>query len=97
MDKEILKKELFNLIGYMITSARGLHDEPADYRTFRMIDTTGRLLEIMESQDLLNPFLEELKDAVDAERFGAMNEEGEIERLDAMVLKIADELQKQLE
>jgi hypothetical protein len=97
MDKEVLKEELFNLIGYMITSARGLHEEPTDYRAFRMIDTTGRLLEIMESQGLLDPFLEELKDAIDDERFEAMNKESEIERLDAMVLKIADELQKRLD
>jgi hypothetical protein len=97
MDKEAFQEELFNLIAYMITSARGLHDEPADYRTFRLLDSTGRLLEIMEAQDLLDPFLEEMKDAVDDERFGAMNEEGEIERLDAMVMKIAAELQRRLE
>jgi hypothetical protein len=97
MDNELFKEELFNLVAYMITSARGLHDEPADYGTFRLLDTTGRLLAIMESQELLDPFLAELKDAVDEERVGNMDPEREVERLDEMVLKIASELQRRLD
>jgi len=97
MDKTAFREDLFNLVSYMVTSARGLHDEPAEYRTFRMLDTTGRLLEIMESHDLLDPFLMEIKDAVDDERFGSMENEGEIERLDALVMKFASELAHRLE
>ena len=97
MNNELFKEELFNLVAYMITSARGLHDEPADYGTFRLLDTTGRLLAIMESQELLDPFLAELKDAVDEERVGNMDPEREVERLDEMVLKIASELQRRLD
>lgn len=97
MDNELFREELFNLISYMITSARGLHDEPPDYGTFRMLDSTGRLLAIMETQGLLDPFLADLKESVDEEREGNMEPEREVERLDEMVMKIAAELLRRLE
>jgi hypothetical protein len=97
MENTEFKEELFNLIAYMVTSARGLFDEPADYGTFRLLDTTGRLLAIMESQDLLDPFLAELKESVDEEREGAMDPDTQIERLDQLVLKIAEEFQNRLD
>lgn len=92
-----LKEELFNLTAYMITSARGLYDEPADYGTFRLLDSAGRLLAIMESQGLSDPFLTDLKGAVDEEHEGNMDPDRQSDRLDQLVLKLADELLNRLE
>lgn len=88
-----LKDELFYLVSYLITSARGLYDEPADYGIFRLLDTAGRLLAIMESQGLSDLFLAELKKMVDEEREGNMDNERQRSRLDAAVLKITQEMQ----
>ena len=93
MDADQLKNELFLLTAYMVTSARGLFDEPGDYGTFRLIDSAGRLLAIMEAQDMLDPFLARLKEALDDERVGSMDSQEQPERLDRMVLEIVDELQ----
>lgn len=97
-DQEILelKKELFSLVAYMVTSARGLFDESVDYGIFRMLDSTGRLLAVMESRGLMDPFLEELKSVIDAEREGNMDYDGQRERLDAAVVKISLELPNRL-
>ena len=97
MTNDEFKEELFNLIAYMITSARGLYDEPADYGTFRLLDSAGRLLAIMESQALSDPFLTDLKQAVDQEREGNMDPDRQIDRLDQLVLKLAKELTKRLD
>ena len=97
MKNNELKEELFNLITYMITSARGLYDEPADYGIFRLLDSAGRLLAIMESNELSDPFLTNFKQLVDEEREGNMDSERQMERLDQMVLKLVEELQNRLD
>lgn len=91
-----LKEELFQLVAYMITSARGLYDEPADYGIFRLLDSSGRLLAIMESQGLTDPFHIDLKKLVDEEREGNMDYDGQRDRLDKAVMDIAREMQNHL-
>jgi hypothetical protein len=99
MDKNqqaALMDELFQLTAYMITSARGLYDEPADYGMFRMLDSSGRLLAIMETYGMLDPFLVDLKEIIDEEREGNMDSEGQRERLDKAIIDIAKEMQTRL-
>jgi hypothetical protein len=96
MDVDAMRHELFYLISYMITSARGLYDEPEDYGVFRLLDAAGRVLDLMESQDLLDPFLVDLKGSIDEEREGEMDPDRQRERVDAMVLRIAEELQRRV-
>jgi hypothetical protein len=40
-------ERLFELIGYLLTSARGLLDEPAEYGPFRLIEAVSRLSGLM--------------------------------------------------
>jgi hypothetical protein len=97
MDKAVLQEELFHLTAYLITSARGLYEEPADYGVFRLLDAAGRLLEIMEDNGLLDdPFLGELKQMVDEERAGSMDDERQRQSLDEMVQRIAAEMRRRL-
>jgi len=96
MNQDELKEELFNLTAYMITSARGLYDEPADYGIFRLLDSSGRLLAIMESMGWMDPFLTGLRQAIDEEREGNMDEERQQDRLDQLIMRLADEMQNRL-
>ena len=91
------REETFNLIAYMITSARGLYDEPADYGSFRLLDATGRLLEIMEYSGELDPFLKQLKEEIDAEREGSMDDVRQRQNLERWVITIAQELRRRAE
>lgn len=96
METTELKSELFNLVAFMISSARGLYDEPSEYGSFRLLDASGRLLEIMESAGWLDPFLTQLKASVDAVSGGEMDTERQRQRLDQWVMEIAAEMQNRL-
>jgi len=52
MDEARFQEEMFNLAAFMVTSARGLYDEPADYGPFRLVDTAGRLLAALEAVEM---------------------------------------------
>lgn len=94
MESKELKNELLLLVSYMITSARGLYDEPENYGTFRLIDAAGRLLAIMESAGMSDVFISALRQQVDEERESSMDDDAQKMNLDRMVLKIVRELQK---
>lgn len=91
-----LQKDLFLLLGYLLTSAHGLYDEPAGYGPFRLLDASGRLLEIMQAHELGDPFLQQLKELIEKERFGTSNDAQLRLRLDELVMRYTDELKRQV-
>ncbi len=98
MNSEQFQEDIFNLLAFMLTSARGLYDEPADYGAFRLLDTAGRLLEILQHQALLSdPFLLDLKQKIDAEREASMDNERQQRVLDELILSISEEMQRRFE
>jgi hypothetical protein len=84
------------LVGYLLTSAHGLFEEPEGHGAFRLVDAAGRLLAIMEAQGLTDPYLDELKDAVDVERTGVSSDEELRERLDEPCVQYAVELKARI-
>lgn len=93
IDTQALSDEMFLLLSYLLTSAQGLVGEPADYGVFRMIDASGRLLEIMENHGLVDDDLRQLKQAIDMEREGSMDNARQNHNLNQWVLQIAQHLQ----
>jgi hypothetical protein len=83
---EDLTGELLLLIGFMLTSAHGLVDEPKSYGPARLVEAAGRLLDMMEERGMLDDSLKEIKGIIDNERFGPMDEEGFPARLDQLAL-----------
>jgi hypothetical protein len=83
---EDLTGELLLLIGFMLTSAHGLVDEPKSYGPARLVEAAGRLLDMMEERGMLDDSLKEIKGIIDHERFGPMDEEGFPARLDQLAL-----------
>lgn len=96
MNSEVLRRDLFLLVGYLLTSAHNLYDEPAGYGPFRLLDTAGRLLAIMEAHGLADPFLTQLESAVDAERFGHGDDQELHATLNELCLQYAAELKRRL-
>jgi hypothetical protein len=70
MSEKELRGDLFNLVGFLLTSAYGLYDEPAGYGPRRLMDAARQLLSIMETADLSDPYLMELRQALDGQRYG---------------------------
>ncbi|MFQ5855878.1 MAG: DUF6092 family protein [Anaerolineae bacterium] len=96
MNEEKLRQDLFHLIGYLLTSAHGLYDEPKGYGPLRLLDSAGRLLAIMEAEGLSDPFLTEFRQAIDAERFGTSGDETLRAFIDQMCLQYAAELKERV-
>ena len=86
MTTEDLTGELLLLIGFMLTGAHGLVDEPKSYGPARLVEAAGRLLDMMEERGMLDDSLKEIKGIIDHERFGPMDEEGFPARLDQLAL-----------
>lgn len=89
-NNEPLRDELLLLVGFMLTSAHGLVDEPPSYGPARLLEAAGRLLDMMDEQGLLDDSLRGIKAAIDEERFGPMEEEGFPGRLDRLALRWTD-------
>ena len=92
MSDESIQHELFLLVGYLLTSAHGLYDEPAGYGPFRLMDAAGRLLEIMAAHGLADPYLNRLQAAIRAERFGNKSDQELRDVLNELCLQYAAEL-----
>ena len=94
MSDDTLKEDLFLLLGYLLTSAHGLYEEPQGYGPFRLLDTAARLLAIQETYGLTDPFLQEMRRKMDAERFGTGNDEQLEAFLDQICQQYASELKE---
>jgi hypothetical protein len=92
MHDDALRQDLFLLVGYLLTSAHGLYGEPAGYGPFRLLDSAGRLLAIMEAHGLTDPFLSQLERVIAAERFGHSGDQELCATLDELVRQYAAEL-----
>jgi len=83
---EYLRDELLLLVGFMLTSARGLVEEPKSYGPSRLLDAAVRVLDTMDEQIMLDQSLQEIKAQIDDERFGPMDDEGFVARLDDLAV-----------
>ena len=92
-----LKDDFFYLITYLITSARGLLDEPAEYGIYRLLETAGRLMEVMEANQLMDdPFLKDLKNRISDEMAGSMDSQRQRETLDDLLEIVSTEMTRRL-
>lgn len=87
------ERELFDLIGYMLTSARNLLDETPLYGPFRLVDSASRLVAILEAAGMASPRLVSLRDKVEAGKYSVMGEERAFRQfLDGLVNALVDEM-----
>ncbi len=85
--------ELFDLVGYMLTSARNLLDETPLYGPFRLVDSASRLIGILEKAGTASPRLLVLRDRVEAGKYSVMGEESAFRAfLDGLVHAVVDEM-----
>ncbi|MBO8182501.1 MAG: hypothetical protein H0Z28_06880 [Archaeoglobus sp.] len=90
-----LKDDLFELICFMLSSARGLMDEPKAYGPFRIIDSVSRLISILEKHQLADDFLVREKKKIEEGKYSVMDGEDKFrEFLDGLMVDFAEELKK---
>ncbi len=90
-----LRDDLFELFCFMISSARGLMDEPKDYGPFRIVDSISRLITILEKHQLADDFLTREKEKIEEGKYSVMDGEDKFrEFLDGLVVDFAEELKR---
>ncbi|MBM4465574.1 MAG: hypothetical protein FJ014_08495 [Chloroflexi bacterium] len=95
MEVEKLRAEVLELLCYIVTSARGLVDEPWRYGPFRLIETARRLIAIMQHAGLDDEFLRRVATKIDNHDVVTRNDgEGLIRFLDDLVFLLANELKE---
>ena len=89
--ESILNDKHFQLLSFLITSARGCLDEPEIYGPLRLLDGAYRLLEIIKEEGKMNEDLEELQKEIEECMDVLMYDEEEfIRRLDAISKKLGE-------
>ena len=63
--KDELEQEFFELICYMVTSARNLIQENKLYGPLRLVDAVSRLVSILEKLDLKSPRLATIQERIE--------------------------------
>jgi len=87
--ESILKDEHFQLLAFLITSARGCVDEPVLYGPLRLVDAASRLIGIMEDEGKSNDEISKLKELIKEKKDLVMYDEEEF-------IRFLDELSKEL-
>ena len=90
-EHEQLALALEEVVGFLVTGARGLLDEPADYGPMRLLDAAERLVDALEEQGLTTPDTAAIRDGIAAalDSWGASSEEFTAS-LDALILRLVD-------
>lgn len=76
MSGENYEEEMLDLVAYMLTSARGLLDEPAAYGPFRLLEGASRLCAVLIAEGHGKAAaLSDLKEKIDERKFVLMTDE----------------------
>ena len=94
MEKKRFEEKVFELVSYMVISARNLLDEPNEYGPFRLVDAVSRLIEILHHMDIGSERLRNIKTQIDAGKDSVMAEEKEFHAfLDRLVSSLIEEIE----
>jgi len=86
---------LIKLFCYMITSARGCVEEPKLYGPFRLIDSVGRIITLLDNEGLADDFLKKEMVKIEESKYLVMQDEkGFIKFLDELVIDFTQELKE---
>lgn len=90
-----LEKEIFELICYMLVSARNLDQETKMYGPFRLVDAASKLIEILEKNGIYDEFLSQVRTIIEDNKYKVMTDKEEfVSFLDDLVLKMVAKLKK---
>lgn len=77
---EQIEQEFFELICYMVTSARNLISENRLYGPFRLLEAASRLLDIVEKLNVKSARLEAIKKQIEDGKYSVMESEEKFTR-----------------
>lgn len=95
-ESETFRAALFRLVCYVVTSARGLVDEPKLYGPMRLITAASELIGIMEDLGLADEFLKGVSGRIDRDARANLlkGDQAFIEFLDSLILLLAKKVKE---
>ena len=63
-DKRIDNEKIYEFITFLVSSARGLLEEPQSYGPFRCLDAVTRFIDLIKELGFEDPYLDELKEEI---------------------------------
>ena len=88
-----LKSDFFNLLAFLVTSARNCVEEPKLYGPFRLVDGASRLIELLEEAQMADEFLVGVRKKIDDGKYSVMDDKDKfIKLLDDLTMDFADKL-----
>lgn len=88
-----LERKIYEVMGYMVTSARNLLDETPLYGPFRLVDAVSRLISVLEEEGLASPRLLALRDGIEAGKYKVTEDPEEFrDFLDGLVRTVVESL-----
>ncbi len=86
-------ERIFELISYMVVSARNLLDETPLYGPFRLVDAASRLIALLGEEGKATPELQKLREMIEAEKYSVMQGREKFRSyLDSLVEAIVDQM-----
>jgi len=98
--KVLTEDDAFELLTFLVTSARGCVDEPETYGTFRLIDAASRLLGFLLKGEGVEDgeFYSHLKEEIDEKKFWLVTDlEAYFNFLSEVTRKVAKRLKRRAE
>jgi hypothetical protein len=91
LDRDELAAALEEVVGFLVVSARGLMDEPAEYGPMRLLDAADRLVQALEEQGFTTADSAAIRDGIEAtlDAWDASSEDSAA-ALDALILRLVD-------
>ncbi|MBW1729282.1 MAG: hypothetical protein JRH08_10810 [Deltaproteobacteria bacterium] len=87
VDRIVLEKEIFELVSYIIVSARNLLEEPARYGPFRLVESASWLIRILEGAGVASDRLSSIRAMIEEGKHTVMSTEEEFKDfLESLVL-----------
>lgn len=94
MNQTELTEKYFELVGYMVTSARNLFDETPLYGPFRLVDAASRLIAILEAEGLADTRLSSIRKQIDSGKYSVMDDPAEFRAfLDGLVNTVVNHME----
>jgi len=88
-----LNSDFFNLLAFLVTSARNCIEEPKLYGPFRLVDGASRLIGILAEAHMADEFFVEVRKKIEDGKYSVMDDKSEfIKFLDDLTLDFVDKL-----
>ena len=94
---KLLYDPYFELLSFLITSARGLLEEPVIYGSLRLVEAARKLLDLMEDRGIADERVNELKKYIDENIDTVLYGEEEFKKfLEGLVKRLSSIIKEEL-